>query len=114
MLFHALGFPGVSVVKNPPASAGDEGSIPESGRSPGEENDDPRLYSCLENPMDRGTWRAIAHEVTRESDTTEQLDNNSMFSLGATACERVRVRVAEEETGSQLEVPAAIFLLAAA
>jgi len=71
------------VVKNPPASAGDEGSIPESERSPGEENGDPLPFSCLENPMDRGTWRAIAHEVTRESDTTEQLDNNSMLSFGS-------------------------------
>ena len=71
------------MVKNPPASAGDEGSILESERSPGEENGDPLPFSCLENPMDRGTWRAIAHEVTRESDTTEQLDNNSMFSFGS-------------------------------
>ena len=71
------------MVKNPPASAGDEGSIPESERSPGEENGDPLPFSCLENPMDRGTWRAIAHEVTRESDTTEQLDNNSMLSFGS-------------------------------
>ena len=110
-LFHALAFPDGFVVNNPPVNAGDEGSIPESGRSPGEENGDPLPYSCLENPMDRGTWRAIAHGVTRESDTTEQLDNNSMFSLGATACKRVRVRVAKEERGSKLEVPEAIFLL---
>ena len=47
----------VLVVKNPPANAGDVrdlGSIPESGRSPGEGNGNPLQYSCLENPMDRG------------------------------------------------------------
>ena len=43
-----------SVVKNPPANAGDTGSTPGSGRSPGEANGNPLLYSCLRNPMDRG------------------------------------------------------------
>ena len=42
------------MVKNPPASAGDEGSIPGSGRSPGEGNGNPRQYSCVGNLMDRG------------------------------------------------------------
>ena len=50
------GFSGGSVVKNPPANARDTGSIPGSGRSPGEGNGDPLQYSCLGNPMDRGTW----------------------------------------------------------
>ena len=52
------------VVKNPPANAGDirdTGSIPGSGRSPGEGNGNPLQYSCLENSMDRGAWRAIVH-----------------------------------------------------
>ena len=44
------GFPGGSVVKNPPANAGDTGSIPGSGRSPGEGNGNPLQYSCLEIP----------------------------------------------------------------
>ena len=48
--------PGGSVVKNPPANAGDKGSIPGSGRFPGEGNGNPLQYSFLENPMDRGTW----------------------------------------------------------
>ena len=48
------GFPGGSVVKNLPASAGDTGSIPGLGRSPGGENGNPLLYSCQENPMDGG------------------------------------------------------------
>ena len=51
---------------------GDLGSIPGSGRSPGEGSGNPLQYSCLENPMDRGTWQATVYEVT-ESNTTEQL-----------------------------------------
>ena len=47
------GFPGGTVVKNPPANAGDMGLIPRSGRSPGEGNGNPIQYSCLENAMDR-------------------------------------------------------------
>ena len=50
-------------------NAGNLGSIPRSGRSPGEENVNPLQYSCLENPMDRGTWWATVHGVTKESDT---------------------------------------------
>ena len=64
------GFPGGSLVKNPPANAGDMGSIPGLGRSPGEGNGNPLQYSCLENPMDRGSWRAIVHEVAKGSDMT--------------------------------------------
>ena len=48
-------------------NAGDLGSIPGSGRSPGEENDNELQYSCLENPMDRGTWQATVHWVTHKS-----------------------------------------------
>ena len=63
----------VLVVKNLHANAGDvrdAGLIPGLGRSPGEGNGNPLQYSCLENPMDRGAWRATAHGVT-EWDTTE-------------------------------------------
>ena len=59
------GFPGGSVVKNPPANAGDVGLIPGSGRSPREENDNPLRCSCLGNPMDRGAWWASVHGVAR-------------------------------------------------
>ena len=52
------GFPGGSTVKNPPASAGDKGSIPGSRRSPGEESGNLLQYSCLQNPMDRAAWWA--------------------------------------------------------
>ena len=50
------GFPGASEVKASAFNAGDPGSIPGSGRSPGEGNGNPLQYSCLENPMDRGVW----------------------------------------------------------
>ena len=56
------------VVKNLPASAGgirDTGSIPGSGRSPGEGNGNPLQYSCLENPMDRGAWWATVHRAAK-------------------------------------------------
>ena len=59
------------VVKNPPANAGDPGeavSIPGLGRSPGGGHGNPLQYSCLENPMDRGAWRAAVRGVT-ESQT---------------------------------------------
>ena len=59
------------MVKNLPADAGDTGSIPGSRRSPGGGNGKPLQYSCLENPMDRGAWRAVVHGITEESDTTE-------------------------------------------
>ena len=55
-------------VKNPPVSAGDLGLISGLGRSPKEGNDSPLQYSCLGNPMDRGTWWVIVHEVTKEAD----------------------------------------------
>ena len=68
-----LGFPGGSVVKNPPANvgdAGDTGLITGSGRVPGEGNGNPLQYSCLGNPIDRGAWRAIVQRVAKELNTT--------------------------------------------
>ena len=65
------------VVKNPPAITEDvrvEGSIPGSGRSPGGGNGNPLQYSYLENPMDRGAWRAtVSPWGHKELDTIEQL-----------------------------------------
>ena len=49
------------MVKNPPAKAGNVGSIPGLGISPGEGDGNPLLYSCLGNPMDRRAWRATVH-----------------------------------------------------
>ena len=62
------GFAGGSVVKNPPANARDArdfGSIPGLGRFPGEGNSNPLQYSCLENSMDGGVWKATVHGVTK-------------------------------------------------
>ena len=59
------GFPGGSMVKNPPANAGDQGAISGSGRAPGGGHGNPLQYSCLENPMDRGAWQATVLEVAK-------------------------------------------------
>ena len=58
-------FPDGSVVKNPPANAGDVGLIPGSGKSLGEENGNLLQYSCLENARDRGAFWAIVHGVMK-------------------------------------------------
>ena len=59
------GFPGGSVVKNPPANAGDVGSIPGSRRSPGEGNGNPLQSSCLGNAMDREAWQVTVQSHKR-------------------------------------------------
>ena len=58
-------FLGGSDGKKSACNAGDLGFIPGSGRPPGEGNDYPLQYSCLENPMDRGAWQAIVHGVAK-------------------------------------------------
>ena len=60
-----MGFPGGSAVKNPPASAGEAGSIPGLGRSPGGGLGNPLQYSCLGNPLDRGAWWVTLHGVIK-------------------------------------------------
>ena len=60
-----MGFPGGSEVKASARNAGDLGSIPGSGRSPGEGNGNPLQYSCLENSMDGGAWWAAVRGVTK-------------------------------------------------
>ena len=64
------GFPGGSDGKESTCNAGDMGSLPGSGRYPGEGNDNPLQYSGLENSMDRGAWWAAVHVVTKELDRT--------------------------------------------
>ena len=66
-----LDFPGGLDGKESACSAGDLGSIPKLGRSPGEGNDNPRQYSSLENPMDRVAWWATVHGGHKDLDTTE-------------------------------------------
>ena len=63
------GCPGGSDGKESACNAGDLGSIPGLGRSPGEGNGNPLQCSCLENPMDRGAWQGTAHGVTKVSET---------------------------------------------
>ena len=65
------------VVKNLPANARDTGWIPGVGRSPGGGHGNPLHYSCLESPMDRGTWRATVHGTTKSQARLKQL---SMYS----------------------------------
>ena len=69
-----MGFPGGSVIKNAPARAGDTGdpdSVPGLGRPPRGGNGNPPQYSCLEHPMDRGTWRTTVHGVTKETQLSD-------------------------------------------
>ena len=63
--YEAMGFLGGSDDKESDCNAGDLGSIPGSGRFPGEGNGNPLQYSCLENPTDRGSWQATVHGVSR-------------------------------------------------
>ena len=72
------------VVKNAPANAGDArdaGSMSGSERSPGEENDSPVYYSCLENPMDRGPWQATVHRVAKSRTQVKQLSTQGSHSV---------------------------------
>ena len=76
-LKETLGFPGGSEVKASACNAGDPGSIPGSGRSPGEGNGNPLQYSCLENPMDRGAWWATVHGFAK---SRIQLSNFTFYT----------------------------------
>ena len=69
-------FPGSSDGKASAYNVGDQGSIPGSGRSPGEGNGNPLQYSCLENPMEGGTWSATVHGFVYMYDWVR-----SMFTL---------------------------------
>ena len=65
------------VVKNPHANAGDSGSIPGSGRSPGRGNGYPPQYSCLENPQGQRSLAGCSPWGHKESDTTERLNTHA-------------------------------------
>ena len=80
-VYHSWGFPGGSVVKNPPAHAGDLGSIPGSGRSPGDGNGNPLQDSRLENPTDRGIWQGTVQRVTEVSEVTEHACMSKYFTV---------------------------------
>ena len=68
-----MGFPRDLDSKEPACNVGDLGSVPGSGRSPGEGNGNPFQYSCLENPMDGGVWLGYSPWGHKESDPTERL-----------------------------------------
>ena len=72
-------FPGGSDGKESACNAGDQGLIPNSGRSPGEENGNPQQYSCLENPMDRGAWPGYGPWGLKESDMTEAAEHTHIL-----------------------------------
>ena len=78
------------MVKRLPTMQEAPGSIPGLGRSPGEGNGNPLQYSCLENPMDGGAWRAIVHGVakswTRLSDFTSFRASSTLTGVGVLAC----------------------------
>ena len=80
-----VGFPDGSGVRNPPANAGDVGSISGSGRSPGRENGYPLQYSCLGNPKDRGAWWDTVHgghkRVGYNLETKQKLSNYTALDI---------------------------------
>jgi len=71
------GFPGGSDGKESACNAGDLSLIPGSGRSPGGEHDNPLQYSGLENPVDKGVWRAIVHRVAHSWTRLKRLSSSS-------------------------------------
>ena len=77
-----MSFPCSSVGKESARNAGDPGSIPGLGRSPGEGNGYPLQYSCLENPTDRGAWRAAAHGVAESRTRLTKQEHNRRDANG--------------------------------
>ena len=91
-----VGFPRGSVVRSPPAKAGNTGSIPGLGRCPGDGNGDPLQYSCLENSMDRGArgLQSMGSEKLRHVETKQQQQQSEHTSLDVVAisvCECVHL-----------------------
>ena len=72
-----MGLPGKESTYN----AGDPGSIPGSGRSPRGEYGNPFQYSCLKNPMDRGTWWATVHRVAKSLTQVKQISMHALLTL---------------------------------
>ena len=98
-----LGFPGGSVVKNPPVNAGNTGSIPGWGRSPGEGNGNPLQYSCLGNATDRGAWWAtspwggrVGHDLATEHAHTP------LYYFGIGEAEAAELQMAKGHQGGGL------------
>ena len=89
------GLPGGPDGKESACSVGDPGLVPGSGRSPGGGNGNRFQYSCPENPMDRGAWRATVHGGLKKSDTTERLTRSRLAGMVlALACQLFKRRKA--------------------
>ena len=91
-----FGLPGSSVSKETACSAGDLGSIPGLGRSPGEGNDNPLQHSCLENPVDRGAWWATVPRVAKSGTQLKQLSKHTaegMWPSELSYCWKTYVRI---------------------
>ena len=84
------------MVKNPPADAGDAGSLPGSGRSPAEANSNPLQYSCLGNPKDRRAWWATVHGVEESGITDRLTDTHTHTRLLVLASEVSLLKVIYE------------------
>ena len=78
-----LGFPGSSAGKDSACNVRDLGLIPGLGRSSGEENGNPLQYSCLENPMDRGTWKVMLHRVTKSQPKLRWLSMHTLCEMSS-------------------------------
>ena len=76
-----MDFPDGSDYKASACNAGDPGSIPGSGRSPGEGNGNPLQHSCLENPMDRGAWWTMVHGVTQSQTLQKRVSMHTQWLL---------------------------------
>ena len=101
-IYTQMAIPGGSVVKNPPANAGDAGdmgSIPGLGGSPGGGNGNPLPYSCLGNSMDKGVWAGCSPWSCKELDTTECL---SMHACNL-SCVHLIIRPAKEPRSPENE-----------
>ena len=98
---YLLTFPG-SDGKESFCNAGDLSLIPGSGRSPGEGKSYPVQYSCVENPMDRGAWRAVVHRVTKSqtqlSDLTVAVGSFVVAPLGFSMCSIISLANSESFT----------------
>ena len=86
-----LSFPVSSVLKNPPANAGDirdKGSIPGLGKYPRGGHGNPLQYSCLENPMHREAWRATIHNITKSRTQLRQFSIHTHAKDGVITSKR--------------------------
>ena len=97
-MYKSGGCPGGSEGKESACSAEDPGLIPGLRRSPGEGHGNPLQYSCLENPIDRGAWRAIVHGIEKSH---TQL-SNEYFHQGTGDFKSVPLRSAENGKGRML------------